>query len=89
MFRNILTGYVHSALALAEYDKLDDGSYSGRIPACKGVIAFAGSLKECEAELQSTLEDWILIGLKMGHALPVINGLDLNREPEHESVATL
>ena len=72
MFKSILTGYIDTALSRAEYDKLEDGFFSGRIPGCKGVIAFGKTLRECENELQSTLEDWIFIGLKLGHPLPVI-----------------
>ena len=78
MLQNILTGYIKSALSNAEYDKLEDGAYSGRIPQCKGVIAFGNTLMECEEELQSTLEDWILVGLKLKHPLPVLNEYDLN-----------
>ncbi len=82
----VLSDYVRSALAQAEYDKLDDGSYAGRIPSCEGVLAFSGSLLECEDELRSTLEDWILLGLRLGHPLPVIAGIDLNKEPSREPV---
>lgn len=80
----ILSEYIDSAMAQAEYDKLEDGSFSGRIPPCKGVIAFGTTLHECETELRSTLEDWLLVGLKLGHALPVIDGIDLNKEPAYE-----
>lgn len=73
MLKFILTGYIEKALSLAEYDKLEDGTYAGRIPPCKGVIAFADTLRECENELRSTLEDWLLVGLKLGHPLPVID----------------
>ncbi len=89
MLQNILTGYIQSALSHAEYDKLEDGSFSGRIPSCKGVIAFGKTLRECENELQSTLEDWILIGLKLSHFLPIIADYDLNMEPNYESVAAM
>ena len=89
MLKSILTGYIDMALARAEYDKLEDGTFSGRIPGCKGVIAFGKTLRECEDELQSTLEDWIFVGLKLGHPLPVIDGFDLNKEPVYESVATM
>jgi predicted RNase H-like HicB family nuclease len=89
MLKTILTGYIENALSLAEYDKLEDNTFSGRIPECKGVIAFGNSLRECEGELQSTLEDWILVGLKLGHRLPVIDGYDLNKEPSDESVAAM
>ena len=37
-----------------------------------------------QEELRSTLEDWILVGIKLGHALPVIGGVDLNQEPTRE-----
>jgi predicted RNase H-like HicB family nuclease len=86
MVRFILTDYVSQALARAVYNKLDDGIFSGHIPSCPGVIAFGKTLSKCEDELRSTLEDWILVGLKLGHSLPVINGIDLNKEPRHEPV---
>jgi predicted RNase H-like HicB family nuclease len=85
----ILSEYIERALALAEYDKLEDGSFAGRIAACPGVVSFAATLRECEAELRSTLEDWVWLGLKMRHALPVIDGIDLNREPAHESLESV
>ncbi len=89
MLRFILSGYIDGALELAEYDKLEDGTFGGRIPSCPGVIAFAKTLRECEQELHATLEDWVLLALKLGHPLPVINGHDLNKEPSLEPVAAL
>ena len=83
----ILSDYVEMALEQAEYDKLDDETFAGRIPSCKGVVAFAKTLRECESELRSTLEDWVLVGLKLGHELPVLANLNLNRAPAYvESV---
>lgn len=67
----ILSEYLDGALDGATYEKLEDGSYAGSIPTCRGVIAFANSLRECERELRSVLEDWLLLGLKLGHPLPV------------------
>ncbi|MEA2075240.1 MAG: type II toxin-antitoxin system HicB family antitoxin [Euryarchaeota archaeon] len=71
MARFVLTDYVDRAMKHATYDKLEDGTFVGRVPPCKGVIAFGATLSECEDELRSTLEDWIFIGLKLGHPLPV------------------
>jgi len=85
----ILSDYVEQAMAEALYDKLEDGSFSGRIPVCKGVVTFGETLRECERELRSTLEDWLLVGLKLGHPLPVINGIDLNKVPSHEQMDTV
>ena len=84
--RHILSEYIEQAMAKAIYDKLEDGTFTGRIPPCTGVIAFGTTLRECEDELRSTLEDWILVGLKLRHPLPVIEGIDLNKEPSRESV---
>ncbi len=89
MKRYILTGYIEHALAQAEYDKLDDGTFGARIPPCPGVIAFGETLWQCQDELRSTLEDWILVGLKLGHPLPVIGRYDLNPEKFHESLAAV
>ena len=84
--RYVLSDYVAAALAEAAFDKLEDGTFSGRIPSCPGVVAFGASLRTCEEELRSTLEDWILVGLRLKHHLPVVNGIDLNKEPAREPV---
>ncbi|HEV2350992.1 MAG TPA: type II toxin-antitoxin system HicB family antitoxin [Terriglobia bacterium] len=84
--RNVLTDYLTAALKEAVYDKLEDGTFAGRVPSCHGVLAFGKSLSECEAELRSTLEDWMLLGLRLGHPLPVLDGIDLNKEPTREPV---
>ena len=75
MIRFALTGYIESAMAQATYDRLEDGTYGGRIPACTGVVAFGKTLRKCEDELRSTLEDWILVGLKLGHPLPAFEDI--------------
>ena len=84
--RCVLSDYVAKAWARGALEKLEDGSYAGRIPCCVGVVAFGSSLRECENELRSTLEDWILVGLQLKHPLPVIEGIDLNKEPVREPV---
>ncbi len=84
--RYVLSDYVGEALAQAVFEKLEDGTYAGHIPPCPGVLAFATSLRDCENELRSTLEDWVLLGLQLKHSLPVIEGIDLNKEPAREPV---
>lgn len=85
----LLSEYIERALAQVEYDKLEDESFSGRIAACPGVVTFGATLRECEDELRSTLEEWLWLGLKLGHELPVVGGIDLNRAPVYESVESL
>ena len=89
MAEYILSNYISKALSKATYEKLEDESYAGRIPACPGVVAFGSSLRLCEEELQSTLEDWVLVGLKKGHELPIIAGIDLNKEISREPLEAM
>jgi predicted RNase H-like HicB family nuclease len=85
----ILSDYLEAALEQADYDKLEDGTFSGRIPACPGVVAFAATLKDCERELQSTLEDWVLLGLRLGHSLPILKRINLNKAYSDAPVESL
>ena len=39
----ILSNYLDRAMSQAEYDKLEDGTFAGRVPPCLGVIAFAAT----------------------------------------------
>ena len=64
--RYILTDYVNQQLAQAVYDKLEDGTFSGRIPSCKGVVAFGSTLRDCEESCTplSKIGSW---WLKLNH----------------------
>ena len=64
----------------AQYELMENGRWYGRIPASRGVWAEGATLESCREEMQSTLEDWLLLGLQMGHQLPVIGSLSLNRK---------
>jgi predicted RNase H-like HicB family nuclease len=75
----MLTAYIQAAMRLAHYEILeDDGSFYGEIPGFQGVWANEPTLEACREELQSVLEDWIVVGLRLGHALPIADGLDIN-----------
>jgi predicted RNase H-like HicB family nuclease len=73
----MLTSYIREAMRLAEYEKLEDNTYYGEIPNFDGVWSNANSLDACREELQSVLEDWLLLGLRMRHELPVVAGINL------------
>ncbi len=85
----ILSDYLERALAQADYDKLENGTFFGKIPPCKGVVAFGTTLRDCEIELRSTLEDWVLVGLKLGHELPLIGNMNLNTMPLYEPMESV
>ena len=54
----MLLEYVDEAMAKAVYDKVEDGTYCGKISKCPGVVALADTLYKCERALRSALEGW-------------------------------
>ncbi len=75
----MLTEYIDKAMTLAVYDKLEDGTYCGKISECSGVIAFGKSLYQCQIELRAVLEGWLLVKIRHGDQLPIIDEVDLNK----------
>lgn len=73
----MLINYSQNAMRLAKYEILEDGLYYGEIPGFDGVWAQMENLEACCEELQSVLEDWLILGLRMGHKLPVVAGIHL------------
>lgn len=84
----VLTDYIHSAMSEANYELLEDKSYAGTIPSCPGVLGFGSTMLECQIDVRSALEDWILLGLRFDDEFQELNGnrLALTMEPELEPV---
>lgn len=78
----MLTEYIRSAMRLAKYEILSDGTFYGEIPGFQGVYANEETLEACREQLQEVLEGWIILGLRLGHALPIINGIELAIQQE-------
>jgi len=78
----MITKYLSEAMRRAKYKILEDGNYYGWIEELPGVWATAGSLEECREELQSVVEDWLFLGLKMGHHIVPLGDIDLNTQLE-------
>jgi predicted RNase H-like HicB family nuclease len=79
----MLTDYIQSAMRRAKYELMENGRFYGHIPDCPGTWGEGASLEECREELQSVLEDWLMIAFRFGDAIPVIDGIDLNPRPVH------
>jgi predicted RNase H-like HicB family nuclease len=79
----MLTEWVQAAMRKAEYKLIDsDPPWFAAIPECDGVWAVGATVEECRAELHSTLEGWLLLGLQLGHPIPVVDGIDLAMQVE-------
>ena len=76
----MITKYLREAMHRATYKILEDGTYYGWIDELPGVWATANSLEECREELESVVEDWLLLGLKLGHNIIPLGGIDLNTQ---------
>jgi predicted RNase H-like HicB family nuclease len=74
----MLTEYIIAAMHKAHYELLpDDKLYYGEIPQFEGVYATAESLEDCREELQSVLEDWLLLSIYKNLPIPVIDNISL------------
>lgn len=76
----MLIEYIEKAMGKAVYDKLEDGSFSGKIPECLGVVAFGATLYQCQQELRSALEGWLIVKIRHGDKLPVLDRINLNKK---------
>ena len=83
----MLIEYINKTMSKAVYDKLEDGSFSGKIPQCPGVIAFGETLYQCQQELVSSLEGWLLVKIRHGDTLPVVGRINLNKRMPVPNVA--
>ncbi|MBW2570614.1 MAG: type II toxin-antitoxin system HicB family antitoxin [Deltaproteobacteria bacterium] len=75
----MLIEYINKAMSKAVYDKLEDGSFSGKIPQCPGVVAFGETLYQCRQELIHSLEGWLIVKIRHGDRLPVVGRINLNK----------
>jgi predicted RNase H-like HicB family nuclease len=81
----MLTEYIDHAMRHAHYELMENGRFFGSIPPCRGCWGEGATLEECRDELRGALECWILVGVRHGDQLPVIDGLDLNAKAYAEA----
>ena len=73
----LLAEYIDIAMRDAVFKALCDGTYFAEIPRFEGAWANADTLEDCRQEMREVLEDWILLGIKLGHPIPVVGSIDL------------
>ncbi|MFC1886246.1 type II toxin-antitoxin system HicB family antitoxin [Thermodesulfobacteriota bacterium] len=76
----MLTNYINKAMSDAVFDKLEDGTFSGKILKCPGVVAFGETLYQCQKELKSSLEGWLIVKIRHGDNLPILGRINLNKK---------
>ncbi len=73
--------YIEAAMRKAHYELIDQPGrrYCGEIEPLQGVMGSGTSLEECRQDLEDALDGWIVLGLQLGHPIPEIDGISLNR----------
>ncbi len=78
----MLTEYISASMRKAHYELLtDDKIYYAEIPGFEGIYATAETLEDCREELQSVLEDWLLLSIYKNLPIPVVD--DISLEVKH------
>lgn len=73
----MITEYIQAALRRANYEQ-EDGVYYADVPDMPGVLAYGATLEACRQQLIEVIEGWLLVGIRHGDPLPVLDGIDLN-----------
>ncbi|MBV8883035.1 MAG: type II toxin-antitoxin system HicB family antitoxin [Chroococcidiopsidaceae cyanobacterium CP_BM_RX_35] len=73
----MLSDYINATMRRAIYEPIGDGTVFASIPGFDGLWANAQTQAACIDELRSVLEGWIVLGLRLGHTLPIVDGIDL------------
>jgi len=68
----MIRNYLDEAVKRARYNRLEDGSYCAEVRGLRGVIATGDSLEACRTTLQEVVEEWILVRVSRGLAVPAL-----------------
>jgi hypothetical protein len=72
--------YVDAAVRHAVSETLEDCTIAATIPEIFGVVGLGVNEEECLVNLRERVEDWVRLRLSSGQLLPVLDGIDLNRD---------
>ncbi|MCX6676768.1 MAG: type II toxin-antitoxin system HicB family antitoxin [Methanothrix sp.] len=79
--------YIHAALSKATFEIIEDEEpFYGEIPQLRGVWAIGKTLEECRENLKGVIEGWIALRLRLGLAIPPINGIAIGTPTRAEAV---
>ncbi|MCG8556696.1 MAG: type II toxin-antitoxin system HicB family antitoxin [Proteobacteria bacterium] len=74
----MIRGYLDEALRRATYDKLEDGTFVSEVPDLQGVLAHGATLEACREQLAEVIEEWILVRVARGLAIPPLAGIEIS-----------
>lgn len=75
----MLTNYIHHVMLHAHFELMENGRFYGSIPGFQGVWSEGATLEECRDELVEVLEGWMIVKLRCGEDVPIMDDIDINR----------
>ncbi len=71
--------YIAAALRRAEYKIIEsDDPVFVSVPGLNGAWATGKTVEEARAELIEVIEEWLVLGITLGHTIPAIEGAMIN-----------
>ena len=71
----MILAYVQQALARAEYERLEGGTYAAEVPGLRGVLGTGPTLEACRETLAEVVEEWVLVRVARGLAVPALGDI--------------
>lgn len=70
----MIRAYIGASMSKAHYEFIEQegNPYYGELPGLQGVMACGATLEECRANLEDALDEWIALGLQLGHETPIM-----------------
>jgi len=72
----LISRYIHQALHRAQCEQLDSG-FCATVRGLRGVIAVGRTLEDCRTQLAEVVEEWILVRVARGLAIPKLGGVSI------------
>jgi predicted RNase H-like HicB family nuclease len=82
-----LLRYVDAALALADYERDDDGIIIAVVPDASGFFAQGDTFEEARANLRDVIEGNVLLALQLGLPIPVVPGVQIEEQDAQTNTA--
>ena len=73
----MIAEFIQAALRRANYE-VEEGQFYADIPDLPGVLAYGSTLEECRNQLIEVIEGWLIVGIRHGDHIPVLDMIDLN-----------
>lgn len=73
----MIAEFIQAALRRANYE-VEEGQFYADVPELPGVLAYGSTLEECRSQLIEVIEGWLIVGIRHGDFIPILDAIDLN-----------